>query len=334
MHLDYSLLVDNIKRRRYDEAIRSHVLSPSFEDESMDLCVRYALESMQEVDSAYAYKVYANTRKIHEILNKVFKSKGIKAVVRYQGPLRTDTHIRLYGEVDMLFILEEEATHKEVFQLGQILKETVSKIPHQGVDYSDGIRIKLHTQKPNCKINLIPAAWINNPQFMDGRNEIYRGIVVYNFKNKTRKKHLPFLNMARMYNKDIETEGGYKRMIRLLKSLATDDSIALSSYELAGMVYRIDDEDLRAEQGRELSILPKVSSFVRELVEDKSIMDLLLSPSDKELVFGTHTEKFDALKKLDRALTCLIKDLSETLGEDLGMPVGYVAHTSDNSSTE
>ena len=127
MPLDYNLLLDNIKSRRYDEAIKDHVLSASFYDDNLPKPVRYSIESMQEIDSAYAYKVYSNTRKINETIDKELDSKGIIHDVRYQGALRTETQIRLFGEVDMLFVLGDKATHKDVFDLGQLIKENVSK---------------------------------------------------------------------------------------------------------------------------------------------------------------------------------------------------------------
>lgn len=323
MQLDYSLLLENIKSRRYDEATRAHVLSPAFEDQQLATCVRYALEAMQEVDTAYAYKVYANTRRIHEHISKELMVRNIKAQVRYQGALRTETHIRLYGEVDMLFVMEENASHKDVFLLGQVLREIVTKQNHHTVDYSDGVRIRILTQKPVCRINLIPCAWINNAQYTETRHEIYRGIVVYNFKDKTRKKHLPFLNMGRISSKDMVTEGGYKRVIRLLKSLSTDLSIALNSYELTSLIYHMPDEQLMADRYHELSILPHVSKYIGGLVTDKQAFELLLSPSDKELVFGNRPAKRDVVKKLHTALDGLLTDLREQVGSDLAREIRY-----------
>ena len=113
MQLDYSLLLDNIKRRRFDEAIRDHILSPSFLDESIPEPVRFAMESMHEVDHGYTYKVYANTRKIEKEILKSINLGDNRLDIRYQGPLRTETHIRLYGEVDMLFILPGSSSSKD-----------------------------------------------------------------------------------------------------------------------------------------------------------------------------------------------------------------------------
>ncbi len=332
MHLDFSLLMDNIKRRRFDEAIRDYVLSPSFADESIPISVRYAMESMQEIDSAYSYKVYANTRKIQDAV-KAFPYSPSPAI-RYQGGLRTETHIRLYGEVDMLFLLDQNASSKSVLELGKYLRDWASKQDFQHVDYSDGLRIKLVTQKPACRINLIPAAWIDNPQFLQKKNEVYRGAVIYNFKEKTKKKLLPFLNLARINDKDSETNGGYRKVVRLLKSLANDDSVSLNSYELAGLVYHVSNEQLISKQGRELSVLPAVLAYMEELLRDKERFEMLVSPSEKELVFGTRANRKEAVSKLKMSLDALVSDLKDQLGANLSSPVKYITDPSADSDSE
>lgn len=334
MQLDYSLLLDNIKRRRYDEAIRKYVLSPSYFDEKLPKCVRYAHEAMQEIDSSYAYKVYANARRIHETISRELRQNNIDAMIRYQGALRTDTHVRLYGEVDLLFILNEKATHKEVFALGQFLRDIASRQNHQTLDYGDGVRIKLVTQKPNCRINLIPCTWINNQNYVERRNEIYRGIVVYNFKDKTRKKHLPFLNMGRMNVKDTSTNGGFKKAVRLVKSLCTDDSIALNAYELSSLIYKMDDRHLTIKEGHELAILPAISQYLEQLLDDREQFETLLSPSEKELIFGERPGKKEVVRKLLTSFNQLILDLKEHVGPDLKGKVVYDSELSTHTEPE
>ena len=331
MPLDYSLLLDNIKRRRYDEAIRDHVLSASFYDEDLPKSIRYTIESMQEIDSAYAYKVYANTRKINEALDKELDSKGVRHEVRYQGALRTETQIRLFGEVDMLFILSDKATHQDVFALGQLIRDNVANQDLQSSDYSDGVHVKLVTQKTACKINIIPCSWINNPQFEEKRNEIYRGVAIYNFKDKTRKKYLPFLNMARVNAKDVETNGNYKKLIRLWRSICTDDSIVLNAYELGCLGYGIEDGNFEVSENRYLAFLPKAVTYLKTLLEDENAFETLLSPSKKELVFGKNPERKVAVRKLLDSFQSLTNDLREFIGEDLDAPIKYSTEVTVNA---
>lgn len=334
MQLDYTLLLDNIKRRRFDEAIRDHILSPSFSDESIPEPVRFAMESMQEVDQAYTYKVYANTRKIEKEILKNVNFPGVRIDVRYQGPLRTETHIRLYGEVDLMFILPNGSSSKDVFTLGQQIKEIASGMEFQSVDYSSGLHIKIKTQKPACPINILPASWIDNPQYLEKKNEIYRGVATYDFKAKTKKKNLPFLNMGRITMKDQDTKGGFKKAIRLLKVLSSYESVNLSTYELSSLLYKIDDEVFDTKEGLELTMLPHINSYIKDLVGDKEGFEVLLSPSEKELVFGTREDRKEAVAKLQSGLDKLVSDLKESLGGDLSTPVSYSTESSDESDSE
>lgn len=334
MQLDYSSLLDNIKRRRYDEAIRDHILSASFYDENLPKSARYALESMEEIDSSYAYKVYANSRRIIESVEKELSTKGIQAMIRYQGALRTETHIRLYGEVDLLCILNDKASHKDVFELGKIIKNNASNQNLQSTDYGDGVHIRIVTQKPVCRINLIPCSWVNNPQFAETRNEIYRAIAVYNFKDKTRKKYMPFLNMARITSKYNATNGNFKRLVRLLRSFCTDDSIVLNAYELVGLCYRMEDELFEVEDKQYLRFLPNALTHLKSYLDDKDSFEQLLSPSEKELVFGKNFDKLEAVGKLYDSLSDLINDLKESLGENLEGTIEYLAESPAHTESE
>ncbi|MEQ9009591.1 MAG: hypothetical protein RLP12_17050, partial [Ekhidna sp.] len=114
MEHDYSLLVENLKGRRYDEALREPVLSEAFHQSGYSDCLRYTLESMVEIDPSYAYKVYANSRRIHEIISRSLKKKGYDVDYRYQGALKTYSNILLYGDVEII-----------------VIKKNVSGKPHQ-----------------------------------------------------------------------------------------------------------------------------------------------------------------------------------------------------------
>ncbi len=324
MQLDYSLLLDNVRRRRYDEAIRTHVLSASFEDKSLPAPIRYAFESLIEVDEAYAYKVHANSRKVHHELSTLLQEKQIHADFRYYGPLRTETHIRLYGEIELLCILPENTGAKDISEVGEIIRDAMLKKPYiQQADYGDTVKVKLLTQKPGCRINVVPCLWINNPEYVQSKHEMFRGVAHYNFKEKTRRKHLPFLNMARMHTKDQNTSGHYTQLVRLLKSLSVDGSIALSDYEISGMLYAIPDERLQTAHEKILELLPLVSEHLDQLLFSPAVLEKVVSPSKRELVFGNHAGKIDAVKKLKVAVDKLIEDLRTALNGDLSRSIQY-----------
>ena len=78
MKHDYSLLVENLKKRRYDEVLGEPVLSGAFHQSGYSDCLRYTLESMNKIDPSYAHKVYASSRKIQEQISESLKKRGYR----------------------------------------------------------------------------------------------------------------------------------------------------------------------------------------------------------------------------------------------------------------
>ncbi|WP_425391796.1 hypothetical protein [Ekhidna sp.] len=332
MEHDYSLFVENLKGRRYDEALREQVLSDAFHQSGYTDCLRYALESMVEIDPSYAYKVYANSRKIHELMSKSLKKRGYDMDYRYQGALKTYSNILLYGDVEIIAIKKNvtEKPHADMQSLAMELLDVLSKDPSfKTVDYSDKTRIRITAQKPTCEIDVLPSIWIDSAEYLKTRNEIYRGIAEFDFANRKVKKYLPFLNIARINARDQHTNGNFKAISRLLMSLRadSDERINLRDSEINAILYNIPEGDLTVPPNMILSLLPIVSDLLEKLANDAQQFALLLSPSDKDRVFGGRPEKQKEVKKLHMVLNRLMSDLKaelEPLNKSLSSEVEYL----------
>lgn len=318
MEHDYSLLVENLKGRRYDEALREPVLSDAFHQSGYSDCLLYALESMVEIDASYAYKVYANSRRIHEIVAKSLKQRGYDVDYRYQGALKTYSNILLYGDVEIIVIKKNlsEKPHQDMQTLAMDLLEILRKDPtFKSVDYSDKTRIRITAQKPTCEIDLLPSMWINSAEYLKTKNEIYRGIAEFDFKNKKVKKYLPFLNIARINSRDQHTNGNLKAMSRLLMTLRADseEKINLRDSEINAILYNMPLEELSAPMNKILMLLPKVSARLEKLSTDTAYFSQMLSPAEKDRVFAGRPEKQQEIRKLNSSLSLLISDLKNDL---------------------
>ena len=318
MEHDYSLLVENLKGRRYDEALREPVLSDAFHQSGYSDCLLYALESMVEIDASYAYKVYANSRRIHEIVAKSLKQRGYDVDYRYQGALKTYSNILLYGDVEIIVIKKNlsEKPHQDMQTLAMDLLEILRKDPtFKSVDYSDKTRIRITAQKPTCEIDLLPSMWINSAEYLKTKNEIYRGIAEFDFKNKKVKKYLPFLNIARINSRDQHTNGNLKAMSRLLMTLRADseERINLRDSEINAILYNMPLEELSAPMNKVLMLLPKVSARLEKLSTDTAYFSQMLSPAEKDRVFAGRPEKQQEIRKLNSSLSLLISDLKNDL---------------------
>lgn len=332
MQHDYSLLIENLKGRRYDEALREHALTDSFHASEYSDCIKYTLECMVEIDPAYAYKVYANSRKIHENISKSLKKRGYHHIdYRYQGALKTYSNILLYGDVEIIVIQKNisDKPHSDVKRLSMELMDTLSGDPSfKSVDYSDKTRIRITALKPTCEIDILPSVWVDSAEYLKTRNEIYRGIAEFDFVNRRVKKYLPFLNIARINARDQHTKGNLKSLCRLLKSLQADSSekIDLKDSEINAIVYSMPEENLYVDPNLILSVLPKLSEMLNQLSTHSSFFEQTFSPSGKDRVFAGKPEKQKEILKLARSLKQLIEDLTSDLatsGKTLSSPIAY-----------
>ena len=319
MTKDYGILLENLLGRRYDEALRESIVSDAFEEHDYPESVRYALESMEEIEPSYAYKTFHLAKRIQDKIAKEFDKRGLRVDFRYQGSIQTETHVVLYGGVELIVLANcgpNDKPWKVVYNIGQELMDILTKEGiYKEVNYSSKHKIKLTTQKPTCEITLLPAVWLNNRDFQTTKREIDRGICEYNLEQKTMRRYLPFLNIARINSRDSKCNGGLKKMARLLRGLQRDahDPIDISNYEICAMLYGIPEDQLVFDTKKSLSLLSVVSAQLNRVVTDQQYREQLVSPSKKELVFGKKDFKASEVKKLKSELDDLITDLQDEL---------------------
>ena len=320
MELDYNLLIENLKGRRYDEALREPMLSDGFETLNYPDSVKYALESMLEIDVSYAYKVYNNSRRIHSIIDTALRERGIDVEYRYQGALKTFTNVLLYGDVEIIILKKNpsQKPHVDVQNLGKELMDILTGDHNfKSLDFSDKTRIRIIAQKPTCEIDILPSVWIDTEEFAKTKNEIYKGIVEFDFVNRQVKKYLPFLNIARFNSKDQHLNGNLKALARLLISLQKDseEPIALRGSEINGIVYALNEDELKVDRDHILSLIPKVEQQLNKLISDPEYFKSIVSPSRKERLFASKPKKKEELTKLHAMLKKLIGDMESSLAE-------------------
>lgn len=293
------------------------MVSEDFYDESLPEIVRYTLESMQEIDPSYNYKLFSSFKRTQDLITQRLKAVDIPANVRYQGPHNTDTHVELYGELELLVILKEvkKKPSTEVEKMGMLIAQFLTDAQaYNKIDYSDKNKIYIETRSPKAEVSITPAVWINSSVFNKTKLEINRGICEYNFSKKTRKIYVPFLNMARLNSRDRKLSGSLKSMIRLLRSLIhdSDTEIDLTFDEIVGVLYNIPIKELAVPAENYLSLLPNISLQIQRILNDQDYREKLLSPGRSEYVFG-RKNKAEALQTLKQELDELIVNLNEAL---------------------
>ena len=314
---NYTSHIENLKSRRFDEVRNECVLSNGFFNGEFPDVLRYAMEAMQEVDPSYSYKLFSSFRRTQELLVNRLRTNGIEVDARYQGPVNTQTHIDLYGGLELLLILKKPTNNPS--KMIQAMSTLIVNILDQSmsfnqIDYTDRHKIRVQTKKPVSDVTILPAVWVESSSFKKTHLEINRGICEYNFLKKTRKMYMPFLNMARLNSRDKEVGGSLKNVIRLLLSLQADSAepIDLTYDEIVGLLYNMPDQDLKVSNNKYFSILPNVSLQIQKAITDTNYRETMLSPSRMEYVFGKKQRQI-ALQRLKNDLDGLIDSLNAGL---------------------
>ncbi len=321
MNKDYSLLLENLLGRRYDEARRESVVSEAFENCDYPDSLRYVLECMEEIDTSYVYKTFHVAKKIQEKIEKTVRAHSVNADFRYQGAVQTETNIVLFGGVELLVLSKSfgDKPWEVVANLAREIMEALSGDPmFRSVDYSNKLEIRIKTLKPSCEVKILPAVWIDNPEYLSTKREIDRGICEYNLDKKTRRRYLPFLNIARINSKDSRCNGGLKKMIRLLRSLQRDatEQIHLNAYQISSILYAIPDKQLNFNPEFSLSLIGVVSAQLNRVIADANYRKSLVSPSEKELVFGNSPSAKEEVQKLKNELDAVVASIQSELKKE------------------
>ena len=102
---DYNKLLENVKNRRTIDLIqKSYDVSKSFSQKQYGSSITYVLEAMRPISEAYTQNTYKACERIQGHIKPGLKEQGINVSFDFQGSVLTDTHIKVYSDVDMLLI--------------------------------------------------------------------------------------------------------------------------------------------------------------------------------------------------------------------------------------
>lgn len=329
---NYSQRLEKLKKRRSDDLLQKSFVSESFYKTEFSESVKYALESMREIDSNYTQNTYLASEKVRANLTKGYESKGLSVTYKHQGSVETNTTIKLHSDIDILAItgkynsLEHPLVPSSPYQGNPLndLKElrnesyNILNSVYKQVDDSKSKAIQVFPTDPKRKVDVVIANWYHSVEYNNnGSHEKYRGVQIYDKNNHSRKEDFPFLHISKINEKGSITNDGLKKIIRLLKTLKIDAdySIDLSSFEITSIVYNMSISSLLKSQNQSLLLLPETSTQLDKIINDKPYRESLLSPNGKELVFGTDASKIVEIKKLKLELDELIQDINEELGK-------------------
>ena len=328
---DYNLKLEKLKARRQDNLTKAFSLNEAFNKMSYGKSATYALEAMQAISEEYTNNTYKQVERVQNQLTPGLKEYGIEVEYRYQGSVPTNTHIKLYSDIDLLTI------HKRFYSLEHPL---IPQYPYTGdpladlkelraksfrildtvfhaceIDNTGGKAISICGGSLNRKIDIIASNWYNSVSYDKFSIETNRGIHILDNNNNTRITNFPFLHIHYINEKDKEVGGNEKRLIRLLKSLKADadENVNVSSYDIASLVFRMDNSTLLVSNLERLRLLQNCNQYLYKVINDSTFRESLYVANETRKIFCSDGAKVEEVAKLKKELESLIFEIAREI---------------------
>lgn len=341
---DYNNLISRIQGR-YNPDFNRDIHGRAIRDlEGIDLDVaKYIKLAMNEVDEYYTQKTLEAGENVKAHLQEDLQ---MPVDFEYQGSVMTRTHIRGASDIDLLTITKKfndtdynkaldfvntNLYGNEVYKVRTWINnfspyqgnpnldllnlrmddERVLKTYYYQCDISKPKSIKITNQHLHRDVDVVVASWHDSLNYIKGYGDVYRGVWIFNKDTVTRSgPDYPFLSIARINRRSIETEGRLKKMIRFLKNVRTDsdNKIDLTSFEINAICYDIPVKEYK--DSYYLDLVRVLWVKLNNLCTDPVAADNLKSVDGTEYVFRNKHEKLDNLKKLYKELCLTYYDLN------------------------
>ncbi len=328
---NYSRKLQNLQSRRQDVLTKAFSLTESFNKKTYGESTTYALEAMEPISETYTQNTYKAVEKVKAQLKPGLQEYGIDVEFRYQGSVPTNTHIKLYSDIDLLtlhgaFHTLQRPQEPTSPYLGDPLEDLkylrrktyrILDTVYTGCEIDDtGSKcISISGGSLNRKIDIIASNWYNALIYKDNPVEENRGIQILDRDKNERLINFPFLHIYWINEKDGRVNGNEKRMIRLLKSLKADadDEIKVSSYDIASLIYRMDDASLTISKTERLILLKNTNEFLLKAINDSTFRDTLWVANGTRKIFSSDGAKVSEVVKLQKELQDLIVTIASEI---------------------
>lgn len=326
---NYKNKLASLKSRRQDDLTKAFSVSESFNKNLYGDPTTYALEAMAPIADSYTQNTYKAAERVKNQLEAGLKEYDIPVEFRYQGSVPANIHIKNYSDIDLLTIHGSFHTLQSpqepiVPYLGDPLADLKNlrrktyrildtAFPACDIDDSGSKCINISGGSLNRKIDVIAANWYNSLMYAENPDEDNRGVQILDTDKDARIINYPFLHIYWINTKDDRVSGNEKRMIRLLKTLKADagidkpgTEIKASSYDIASLIYRMDDALLIAGTWHRLQLLQNTNAYLLKVIGDASFRDSLYVANGTRRIFCAEGCQVGELVKLRTELQELI----------------------------
>lgn len=325
--------LEKLRNRRIDPLMKVSGLNEAYAKMAgEDSAVQYAIGAMQPIDPDYTKNTLEERNRVEKQLAEGYKTAGLGIDFDYQGSVTNDTHIKAHSDVDLLTV----ETRFNVIQppnlppnpykgdpiadLRQIRKTAAAVLkaayPAATVDETGSKAINISSGSLRRKIDVIASDWWHTVEFVREGHKYWLGIEILDNAKSARISNKPFLHNKRIEEKDALTNGGLRKVIRLLKSLKydSDERIDLSSYDIAGIAYNIFDDWLTYRPAQDLVLIEKCHTYLHYLLIDEAARTGIEVPNKMQKVFCPEGATEAGLRQMWLAVGLLLKEIEQGLG--------------------
>lgn len=284
--------------------------------------LQFALQSMKAVDKEESRQLIKKTELLEGMLRSGFEKRQVLADFVLMGGLASNTHIAQSTLIDLLIVYK--GNHNELFpenyqNLEAIIhfkektkQHLIELFPEALVDDSLPFALKMSIPSWSCAFCLHFGFWHINRIQASGISPIDSGVRIYN-KNELNFVGMdPLQTLFLLNDKNAKTNENAKPLIRILKALKAQSKNKehLSGFEIASIVYSMDEYTLKKQQGLLLFLLLECSLFLKRLEDSVFLQQSIKSPDMME-VFNLNNEVYfkKGIKNLKAELDMLIKHL-------------------------
>lgn len=330
--------LSRLRDRRMDssnDAFRNQSFTESFEKRTQNKATKYALGAMQEVNRRSTEISKEEAVKVENALSQRLSKHGLTPQFRLQGSVPMNTHIRGVSDVDLLEVYTQYLRYdpggvsansylgvspgfsvaREVLNMRRITEDELDlHFPAATVDRAHPKSIQLSGGSFRRKVDVVPSHWFDSANYQLYKQEIYRGITIVDKFSGVTTDNYPFLFAHHIHQKALATNEGVRMAIRLLKNLKndTEDTIKLSSYDIASLMFHCPVQQIMRATARDLLILSGTESWLSGLCGNRYHSEQLMTPDGTRRILD-NPEKWTGLCLLSRNLTELSREVDQEI---------------------
>ena len=237
--MNYSQKLKRLQERQQPD-YKQYSLDKAFSAEDykseIEEAQEYVTRAMEELPARSTEISYEEGNRVKQHLKEELPNYGFNPDFEYQGSVPCNTHIKFHSDIDLLVIIDKFETVENSARI---------RNRYTGDPKEELTNLKISGGSLRRQIDVVPANWYNSENWYNYNLDYYRGIQIFDSKTKERYKNFPFLNIHLIDEKDRQTCGLYRPLVRLAKTLKEDSesNINISSYDIQALLYNMDNSN-------------------------------------------------------------------------------------------